>query len=281
MSFRENISVLPLAQAAWRAFLFALVTGVVLAFHYCPWGDVFTSVSKISGWLPYGHFLRKLHYFSGQVFLILTMLHTLEHFLRKTYLRIQSSEWLWLVLLFSLSFFLMFTGFILKGDKEGILAAQVMYHLAQEIPLIGAGLARMLLRPGEEFFLLPYLHHSVILPMALLFLLNRHRRRLLPRNDSAGWGWTLTAVLAGLAAFCPLPPDIPPTMEIFNITGPWFFHGIQLLLRYVPAFWAGIVCPLITLGLLAVLPFAGDLCRKLTTAAWLIHLLMLLAAWCV
>jgi len=36
----------PLAELAWRAFLFALVTGVILSFNYRPWGDVFSKVSS-------------------------------------------------------------------------------------------------------------------------------------------------------------------------------------------------------------------------------------------
>ncbi|MDM8548575.1 cytochrome b N-terminal domain-containing protein [Desulfobacterales bacterium HSG2] len=267
-------------QLALWAFHVALLTGVILSFHYRPWGDVFKSVSKISGWLPYGDFLRKLHYLAGQCFLILSFAHVLEHFLKETYRRIRPKEWSRLVLLFSLGFPLLFTGFILKGDKEGILAGEVMYHLAQEIPLIGSGLARMLLRPGEEFFLLPYLYHTVILPLTVIFLLDRHTRRLLPRGD---WGWPFMAFLALLATFFPLPPDIPPYMEISHISGPWFFHGVQLLLRQVPPLWAGVIWPVIPLLLTALLPFAPPKLSKwgkrLTMAAWLIHGMILVAAW--
>ncbi|MBW2538163.1 MAG: DUF4405 domain-containing protein, partial [Deltaproteobacteria bacterium] len=113
----------PLAELAWWAFLFALVTGVILSFNYRPWGDVFTNVSKITGQIPYGGFIRKLHYFSGQAFLLFTIGHTFEHFFRQTYKHIKSLEWSKLVFLFFLSFPLVFTGFILKGDKEGIQAA--------------------------------------------------------------------------------------------------------------------------------------------------------------
>lgn len=270
----------PLAVLAWWSFLFALVTGVVLAFHYRPYGDVFTSVSKITHWIPYGNFIRKLHYLSGQCFLILTIAHTLEHFLRKTYSHIQPLSWMRLVILFSLSFPLIFTGFILKGDKEGILAGKIMYYLAGEVPIVGSGLGEILLRPGDDFFLLPYLHHTVILPFLVVFLLGIHRRRLLPRG---ALGWPLVAFLSLIATFYSLPPDIPPHVEVTHITGPWFFHGIQLLLRYFPPLWAGVVWPLIPVGLLAILSFLPSQfiswARALVIITFLLHLAILLLAW--
>ena len=64
-----------------------------------------------------------------------------------------------------------------------ILAAGIMFHLIKEIPLIGSSLALVFLRPGEGLFLLPFLHHVVILPLMVLFLLVQHRRRLLPKGD--------------------------------------------------------------------------------------------------
>ncbi len=121
-----------------------------------------------------------------------------------------------------------FTLFSYKGDKEGIFAGEVMVNLAREIPIIGSGLALLLLKPGEDFFLRPYLHHIVTLPLLVIFLLGGHRRRLFPES---GLGLWLLVILGMLTFFYQLPPDIPPRAEIAGITGPWFFHGIQLLLR--------------------------------------------------
>ncbi len=272
---------MPLAVLAWWAFIFALVSGVVLSLNYHPWGDVFTSVSRLTGSLPYGTFVRRLHYLSGQCFLLFTCAHTLEHFLRKTYVHIQPRIWIRLALLFCLGFALVFTGFILKGDKEGILAGKVMYSLAREIPLCGAGLARILLRPGDDFFLLPYLHHIVTLPLIVIFLLGGHRRDLLPKGGPA---WPLLAVLAVLSTFYPLPADIPPHVDTTNISGPWFFHGIQLLLRYIPPLWAGVIWPLVPIGLLAVLPAMPTsllpVIRRLIVIFGLLHITMIIVAWC-
>jgi hypothetical protein len=225
----------------------------------------------LTGSLPYGFFIRRFHYLSGQCFVIFTLAHTLDRFLRAGYRRITLWEWISPVFSLILGFALLFTGFILKGDKEGILAARVMVHLAREIPLIGNILSRTLLRPGEDFFLLPYLHHAVIIPMFSLLLLVQHRKRVFPRGEL---DWVLLAIFTSIALFYPLPPDIPPHVDAPNITGPWFFHGIQMLLRYGPPFWMGVFWALLPFGLLALLPFAPE---SITPwAKWLVALIWIL-----
>ena len=270
-----------LAVLTWWAFYCALITGIVLAFHYRPWGDVFKTVSLLFDQLPYGTFIRKLHYLSGQCFLLLVLAHTLDHFIKRTYHRILTFPWIKLISFLICSFALIFTGFILKGDQKGRVAGQVMYALASEIPFCGSSLARLFLRPGEDFFLLPYLYHCVILPLAVILLLSSHRKQLLPRGDM---GWPLLAILSLLAVFYPLPQDIPPGMEVLDITGPWFFHGVQLLLRYVPPLWAGVVWPLTPFILLALFPLTPPRLRhpmrQMTAAVWCLHVVFLMIAWC-
>lgn len=265
---------------AWWSFIFALVSGIVLAFHYRPWGDVFTGVSRIEGLIPYGSFLRRLHYLSGQCFLLFTLAHTLEHFIKRAYDKVKPGEWVRLAAMLALAFFLVFTGFILKGDREAILAGRVMHSLAGEVPLAGRGLAGLLIRPGEEFFLLPYLYHNVILTLSVVVILVRHRRRLIP---TSGLGWPLLAVLAALSLVWPLPPDIPPTMQVAQARGPWFFQGVQLLLRRGNPFWAGVVWPLLPLVLLAGLPYLPERIRRAggwtVAGVWLLHGVILAAAW--
>ena len=268
------------AILAWWSFLIALLTGALLAFHYRPWGDVFRVVSHMTGVLPYGSFLRTLHYLSGQCFLIFTLAHALEYFWKGRYGSAPPFLWARLTLLISVAFLLLLTGFILKGDKEAVHAANVVYHLALEIPFIGTVIARLLLRPGEELFLLPYLYHAIILPLLVLFFLSQHRKRVLPRGDL---GWPLLAALSCLALVVPIPPDIPPYAELATPTGPWFFQGIQFLLRYVPPLLAGVLWPLLPLGLLAALPLIPTphirLARVATAGSWVAHGALILLAW--
>jgi len=278
--FQWKRSGFSFALIAWWSFHIAILSGVILSFHYRPWGDVFTSVSRLTGLLPYGSYLRALHYLSGQCFLIFTLAHALECFWNDRYRITPSKAWPRLVFLVFVAFGLTLTGFILKGDKEGIFAARIMYHLIQEIPLIGFGMAKLFLRPGEDLFLLPFVHHVIIHPFIVLLLLSQHRRSLFPKGDLL---WPLLAGISLLALIYPMPPDIPPNMDMVTPTGPWFFLGTQLLLRYIPPFWAGIALPLLPLGLMAALPLipsahAGWM-RKATAVSWGAHGMLLLLAW--
>ena len=281
LPLREKGAGLPFALLAWWSLLLALCSGILLGFHYRPWGDVFREVSRITGLLPYGGWLRSLHYLSGQSFLIFTLAHTLDCFLKGLYRKAPPGEWLKLMLLPAMAFLLLLTGFILKGDKEGILAASVMFSLVREVPLFGEGLSKLFLRPGEDFFLLPYLHHAIIIPFTVLLLLGRHRKNMLPRGEL---GWSLLAVLSLLALLDPLPKDIPLHVELMNPTGPWFFHGIQFLLRHIPPLWAGVVWPLIPLCFMAVLPLVPSRhlpwMKRLTGFTWAAHGGILILAWC-
>ena len=269
------------AALAWWSFLISIVTGILLSFHYRPWGDVFKTVSFLSGFIPYGSFIRTLHYLSGQCFFIFTMAHLMEAFWNARYRAISSKDWIKFTSIPVIASLLLFTGFILKGDKEGILAAGVMFHLIKGIPLIGSGLAQIFLRPGESLFLLPFIHHVVILPVMVLFLLVQHRRRLLPKGDL---GWLFLAALSLLAMVYPMPADIPPHMELKTPSGPWFFQGVQFLLRYAPPLLGGILWPLLPLLLMAVLPLIPlscvSLARKTTIISLSVHgIFLLLAFW--
>lgn len=92
----------------------------------------------------------------------------------------------------------------------------------------------------------------------------------------------LLAVLAVGSIFFPMPPDIPPRAVLTGITGPWFFHGIQLLLRYGPPLLVGVLWPVVTVLLvlaLAVPSFSSSRwLRLLVGVLWLIHLVVLCLA---
>lgn len=270
----------PLAALAWWSFVTALVSGAVLSFNYTPTGDVFVAVSKLTHFYPFGVFFRKLHFLSGQFFLLCIIIHILDHFFKGTYLRMKPLRWTRLVCTVIPVFLLMFTGFVLKGDKEGIFAGEIMMHLAREIPMIGSLTADLLIRPGQGFFLRPYLYHTVILPFLIIFLLGHHQRSLLSEKKL---GISLLAGLMVAAVLWPLPVDITPRADVPFVSGPWFFQGIQFLLRYTSPFWAGIVWPLAPVTLMACLPFAPAAwakgTRRLVIVLWLFHLGLLIVAW--
>jgi ubiquinol-cytochrome c reductase cytochrome b subunit len=214
-------------------------------------GNVFKNVEEITTVMPYGRFFRQLHYSSGQLFVLLMIFHTIDHFLKRRYRVYRLSKWLSLLIPLCLCLFTLFTGFILKGDKEGLFAGQVFFHILGQIPLVGGKLSSMFIVPGESFFLLPYLYHCFYLPLLIIFLIRDHIREWLPDRKFI---FSVTAALFLFALLVDPLMDIPPEAAVSQVRGPWFFTGIQALLRILPPIWAGLVLPGLYLGTLIILP---------------------------
>jgi ubiquinol-cytochrome c reductase cytochrome b subunit len=243
-----------LPRLGLSALILCLVSGMVLIFYYRPMGNVFQNVEEITTLVPYGWFFRQLHYGAGQVFVILMLLHTLDHFARKRYRRYALREWTSLITSLVLCFYTLFTGFILKGDQEGVFAGQIFMNILETVPLAGGAIAGLFIVPGESFFFLPYLYHCFFLPILIVYLMRGHIREWLPDHKflfSAGIGLFLYAL------FVKPGMDIPPEASAAAVEGPWFFQGIQTLLKFLPPILAGLVIPGLFIGCLLVLPATG------------------------
>ncbi len=108
------------------------------------------------------------------------------------------------------------------------------------------------------------------------------RRELILKELSASL--LLTLVLVGLALFLPLGYSTmkPENTGVGELTAPWLIIWLQVLLRYLPPFLAGVLIPLASLGLLAVLPWLPGAGRPDAALRyhWGLHLAILLALWC-
>ncbi|MFC1491727.1 cytochrome b N-terminal domain-containing protein [Nitrospinota bacterium] len=233
------------------SLLVCLLSGLVLTYQYHPFGNVFKNVEEITTVIPYGFFFRRLHYASGQLFVILVLLHSTDHFLRRRYRRYSVRKWALLVIPLGICFFILFTGYILKGDKDGIYAGNIFYNILRDIPVLGDTIARFVMRPGETFYWLPYLYHSIFLPILLIFLIRDHIFNWFPDTKLF---LIATAVLSVYSLFVRMPLDIPPHADIRVVMGPWFFLGIQVCLSVISPLLVGIVMPLIFFALLLLLP---------------------------
>jgi len=255
-----------LPRAAWATGLVSAGSGLILVFQYQPFGNVFAQVEAITTSIPYGWFFRRIHFLSGEACVILTLLHVLDHFLRGNDRLVSLPEWARLWSASALAFFLLFTGYVLKGDKEGLLAGTILSNLAASIPLVGQRLGSLFIGSGPDFFFYPYLWHCWLLPLALGFLLGRHVRSWLPRGN-----FLLTAFfLCGLGAlFIPMPLALPPEAVVQEAHGPWFFLGLQELLKHFPPLWAGIIWPAGMAALFLGVPLTrGRLRRAVRACLW-------------
>jgi len=255
-----------LPRLGLASLVLCIVSGIILSFQYRPQGNVFRNVEEITSMVPFGRFFRQLHYGSGQLFVILMLLHTLEHFLKKRYKSFSRLQWTWLILSLGLCFFALFTGFVLKGDKEGLFAANIFMNILKTLPLVGSGVSRFFIVPGKDLLFLPYLYHILFLPALIMFFLKDHIREWFPDRRF------MSAVTTGLflfALFVPPRLDIPPDASVQLVEGPWSFLGIQSLLKVLPPLWAGLLLPGFFAATLFVLPFTGK-----RTGRWLHYLII-------
>ncbi len=214
-------------------------------------GNVFKNVEEITTLVPYGWFFRQLHFASGQLFVILMLIHTMDHFHRKRYRLYSVGQWQRLIFSLCLCFYALFTGFILKGDKEGLFAARIFMNIASGLPLAGNPLSRLFILPGKDIFFLPYLYHCFFLPLFILYLIRNHIRDWFPKQNFIYVGMLGMCLYA---IFVKPFPDIPPEAFTASVKGPWFFLGLQALLKTVPATLAGIVFPALFMVCVVILP---------------------------
>ena len=70
---------------------------------------------------------------------------------------------------------------------------------------------------------------------------------------------TLIILVMSVALITPMEPD---RIGLLHIAGPWFFLGLQELLRYIPAFWAGVFVPATIIAALFLLPVENKTRRR-------------------
>jgi ubiquinol-cytochrome c reductase cytochrome b subunit len=248
-----------LPRLGLSALFLCLFSGVVLIFYYRPMGNIFQNVEEITTLVPYGWFFRQLHFASGQLFVILMLIHAVDHFHRRRYRLYPMGQWQRLIFSLCLCFYTLFTGFILKGDKEGLFAARIFMNITGNIPMVGEPLSRLFILPDENLFFLPYLYHCFFLPILILYLIRTHIRKWFPAQ---GFLYAGGAGLCLYALFVKPFMDIPPEAFATSVKGPWFFLGIQSLLKTFPATLAGVIFPIFFLGCVLILPYVEKTVEK-------------------
>ncbi|HDM78678.1 MAG TPA: DUF4405 domain-containing protein [Deltaproteobacteria bacterium] len=108
MKTKESIKrkILPeISKLTLGLFWVSVASGIVIAFQYRPFGDVFKNVQEITYSYPYGSFIRGLHYWSAELFLIFMIIHVADHFIGRSYAKGKRSRWPYLTTSTALVFF--------------------------------------------------------------------------------------------------------------------------------------------------------------------------------
>ena len=159
-----------LSRLALAALWVCISSGFVLVFQYFPFGNVFKNVQEISNDYPYGFFFRGAHYWSAQVFIVLTLLHIADHFLRRSYARAAATRWVFLTLSTVIVFFYPLPVLYLKGTRKEFLQGISLRIWFETFQYLVRSLPSFFLDPGIIFsFCLIYIIFSFSLPFCSLY----------------------------------------------------------------------------------------------------------------
>ncbi|MDR2549449.1 MAG: cytochrome b N-terminal domain-containing protein [Desulfobulbus sp.] len=233
------------------SLLLSIGSGVVVALQYEHTAP-FYSTGAIELVVPYGSFWRGLHYYSSQAFFLLLLAHVAV-VLWKNEEKFQRGPWIRLCATLPCGLLLLFTGYVLRGDATGEAAGAIAEHICLSVPLIGRQLNDLLFDLSGSGLRKVYVHHVIGLVVLGFMAVWPHLRRY-----TARWRSHLVLVLAFMLVAIAVPAPMEPNrFGLLFIAGPWFFLGLQELLRFLSPFVAGVLTPLLPLLMLFWLPAAG------------------------
>ena len=226
----------------------SVLTGIVLALQYEPTTPFF-SVGSIDLLAPFGAFWRSSHFYSSQLFFLFSLMHLWAVFLEdKDEMAVK--KWLLLVLSLPAALLLLFTGYVLRADATGEAAGMIAENITLSIPIIGKWLNSLLFAIEAEGMKRVYANHLIGLGVLWGICCWDHLRRYRVQIKQHGLLVGLMLVFSLLV----MAPMEPWRNGVFHIQGPWFFLGLQEVLRYVHPFWAGVVFPGTVIIALALVP---------------------------
>jgi len=211
---------------AIASILVCAVSGVLLAPSYDV-GNPYLSITKLLISNPAASFVRNLHFWSAQVFLVFTVLHIYDHFRHSNETNITKTG-IWFRLTFSIAFlgYVMISGFILKADADSLQARRILSALLDSIPWLGNLLQRSFIGPEGNWQLL-YVQHIATATIILFIAIYDHVHTIWV-NMRTFIIVLLITVLVSLLFRTPLSGLDEPVMK-----GPWYFVGLQEILHWV------------------------------------------------
>lgn len=292
------------------SFIILCITGMLLMYYYVPSeAEAWNSMLKIEREIPWGSALRSIHNFSAQLMVFSLFVHLVSIVLRKAYTREKGANWLIGMVLFGITIFLSYTGYLLPFDQLGYWAITVGVMMAESAPLLGDGIKNILLGGSsisDVTILRFYVHHCITLPVVALVLLGLHM--YLVRRDKGlelqhvvklgdikiqskptlyKFEWLffictfLLLMLVAVLWKVDLEPPANPLITPNPAKAPWYFVGLQELLHFYPPFLVSYIIPLVLFVFICFIPFFPDTIKTMTgehysRATWNLSLLGIL-----
>ncbi len=184
---------IPAAQSRWRYTLGAggtaiflmlvlVITGALEMFYYIPTPtDAALSIQTITYLVPFGGLIRNIHFWSAQLFIIVSAVHLVRVVFTGAYIPPRRFNYLLGLALFVFSILLNFTGYILRWDTGIQWALVVGTNLIKTIPFFGNDLYTILIggtEPGSATLIRFYAWHIYGLAIVTVILIGWHAFRV-------------------------------------------------------------------------------------------------------
>lgn len=269
-------------------------------FYYIPNpSEAALSVQTISYRVPFGGLVRNLHYWAGQLLVVVSWMHLVRIIFTGAYRSPRRFNYLLGLVLFVISILLNFTGYILRWDQDIYWALVTGTNLLDAIPGIGDFLFRLAVGGDDACSTIALLRFytwhifgltitAVVLGFWHAFRVRRDGGIAIPppalRNDNQRISRSelvsreilamlfIGAALILLASFAPAPiapliNEMQPAIST-EARAPWFFLWVQQMLHWGDPFLWGVLAPLTILGVLILIPYIFPLPAEHELGRW-------------
>jgi len=236
------------------------VTGFLLMFFYIPSTDwAYHNMKDLQFVVSFGPLLRNMHRWAAHGMVALVFLHMCRVFYTGSYRTPREFNWVLGVLLWVVTLFLSFTGYLLPWDQLAFWAITVGTSIASYPPWIGETIRVLLLgggTVGQGALLRFYVLHVAVLPAILGLLVAIHFWRIRKDGGLSRPAGAPGPAAAGPGAFAPGPLKTYALMEVVRGTSPMV--GAQAPEEEVPS-WPHLLFRLVVLfqGVLVVTMLLG------------------------
>lgn len=262
-----------------------ILTGIFLAMHYS--ADVsiaFSSVTHILEDVNYGFLLKYLHANGASAFFICVYIHIARGLYYGSYLR--SHLWFSGISLFLIMMLTAFIGYVLPWGQMSFWGATVITNFVSAIPYIGNDIVQWIWggfsvsnATLNRFFSLHYLFPFILALLAIIHIVLLHENGsnnpigINPNSDKVPfhsyyfskdiYGFILLfIVLSILVFYIPNVLGDPenyikanPLVTPVHIMPEWYFLFAYAILRAIPNKLGGVIALVLSIVILAILPF--------------------------
>ncbi len=171
-------------------FLLLTITGVFLMFYYVPdTATAYVNINQFDSVVSFGHLVRNMHRWAAHLMVVSVTLHMLRVFYHGAYKPPREFNWVVGVVLFLVTLFLSFTGYLLPWDQIALWAITVGSNMASYAPLLGDTGYKLLVggsTVGQAALIRFYVLHVLLIPLLAALLMAVHFWRIRKDGGEAG-----------------------------------------------------------------------------------------------